>query len=173
MLVQLFFAWRVKILTANNWIVALVVTCALAGGRTCTLRRSILTHPNLMPSPVGGLATAVAVGIVPRFTDFRKFKVVVIIWLAAECVGDIVITTSLVSHLVCSPFVMYQSLTCSQRKHKTGFKVTDNLVNRIITSRLPLPLAILSSLIVSDHSDCADGNDHIYLRYNRLDPLSL
>jgi hypothetical protein len=53
-----------------------------------------------MPHKVGGLATAVAVGMIPEFIYFRKFKVVVIIWLASECVGDVVITTSLVWHLV-------------------------------------------------------------------------
>jgi len=98
MLVQLFFSWRVKILTGNNWIVAFIVACAVAGG-------------------LGGLATAVAVGIVPQFTNFQRFQVVVIIWLAAECVGDIIITTALVWHL---------------RNHRTGFKETDNLVNRLI-----------------------------------------
>jgi hypothetical protein len=98
MLVQLFFAWRVKILTGNNWIVTTIVTLAISGG-------------------LGGLATAVAVGIIPQFINFQKFRVVVIIWLAAECVSDFIITTSLVWHL---------------RKHKTGFKETDTLVNRLI-----------------------------------------
>ena len=32
--------------------------------------------------PVSGIGTAVAVGVIPEFTEFIKFKVIVILWLA-------------------------------------------------------------------------------------------
>ncbi|KAF8906682.1 hypothetical protein CPB85DRAFT_1313108 [Mucidula mucida] len=80
--VQLFFAWRIRILTAKNWLA--IITAFL----------SILAL-------AGALATAVEAGrIHPEFTEFHKFKDVVIIWLGCGCVCDILITTFLVLHLV-------------------------------------------------------------------------
>lgn len=74
-----------------------------------------LTHHTLA---VGGIVTAFEVGITPLFVNFQKFQVsmqfscckrcssdylsikaVVILWLAAECMGDILITGSLVWYL--------------------------------------------------------------------------
>ncbi|KAF5340648.1 hypothetical protein D9611_007516 [Ephemerocybe angulata] len=80
--VQLFFAWRIKILTKSWILCGLVGVVALLGG-------------------VSGIWTAIEVGKVPTFTDFQNFKVTVILWLAAEVFGDIVITTILVLYLVC------------------------------------------------------------------------
>ncbi|KAJ3710335.1 hypothetical protein DFJ43DRAFT_1109026 [Lentinula guzmanii] len=78
--VQLFFAWRVKILTTNWWIVSIVVLASLTG-------------------LVGGLVTAYEVGVTPHFVDFRNFKWSVIMWLAGECFADLGITSVLVWHL--------------------------------------------------------------------------
>ncbi|KAF5345514.1 hypothetical protein D9758_012036 [Tetrapyrgos nigripes] len=50
-LVQLFFAWRVKVLSNNLWLVGLVVVCSLAG-------------------TVGGIITSFEVGITPEFVNF-------------------------------------------------------------------------------------------------------
>lgn len=55
-MVQVFFAWRVKILTNNHWLVFIIILATLAGGS-------------------GGIATAVEVGFQPHFTLFRNFKV--------------------------------------------------------------------------------------------------
>ncbi|KIY71204.1 hypothetical protein CYLTODRAFT_487422 [Cylindrobasidium torrendii FP15055 ss-10] len=79
-LVQLFFVWRIKVLTGNYLFVAVVTLATLAG---CA----------------GGIATTVEVIQQPRFTLFQNFKSVVILWLAAECVADISITGILVWHL--------------------------------------------------------------------------
>lgn len=78
--VQIFFAWRVKILTGNIYLALTIVACSFA-------------------SLLCGIATAIACGIVPAFVDFLKFKSVVTIWLAASSVSDILITCTLVFHL--------------------------------------------------------------------------
>ncbi|KAK0487412.1 hypothetical protein IW261DRAFT_1558495 [Armillaria novae-zelandiae] len=72
-MVQVFFAWRVKVLTNNHWFVCIIILASLAGGS-------------------GGVATAVEVGFQPQFILFRNFKSVVILWLASECFADIFIT---------------------------------------------------------------------------------
>ncbi|KAG7442974.1 uncharacterized protein BT62DRAFT_982177 [Guyanagaster necrorhizus] len=79
-MVQVFFAWRVKILTNNHWLVFIIILATLAGGS-------------------GGIATAVEVGFQPHFTLFRNFKAVVILWLAADCFADIFINVMVVWHL--------------------------------------------------------------------------
>ncbi|KIK57220.1 hypothetical protein GYMLUDRAFT_173227 [Collybiopsis luxurians FD-317 M1] len=108
--VQLFFSWRVKVLTTNWWLVAIVGLAAITG-------------------LVGGLITAYEVGVTPRFVDFRSFKWSVIMWLAGECFGDITITSVLPAH---------------QRKHKTGFQASDELVDRII--RLTVQTGFVTAL---------------------------
>ncbi|KAJ7126108.1 hypothetical protein C8R44DRAFT_781067 [Mycena epipterygia] len=106
-LVQLFFAWRVKVLTRNNWLVVFVVACSLTG-------------------LAGGIGTSIEVLRMPHFRDFTHFKSVVIVWLAAECVGDIFITAILVFHL---------------KSHKSGFEGSDILVDRIIRMTVQTGLA--------------------------------
>ncbi|KAF8177996.1 hypothetical protein BJ912DRAFT_1130885 [Pholiota molesta] len=83
-LVQLFFAWRVRILT-HSWPLAGVVLLGSLSG----LGMLVLLN-------AGAVATSFEVGDTPRFTDFRNFKGVVIVWLVSESVTDIIITTSLV-----------------------------------------------------------------------------
>ncbi|EMD35143.1 hypothetical protein CERSUDRAFT_97065 [Gelatoporia subvermispora B] len=78
--VQLFFAWRIKVLTQNNWIVGVVVFSA-------------------MGSIFGGLGTAIAIHYVPEFIEFQKFQAVVIIWLILAAICDTTITISLTIHL--------------------------------------------------------------------------
>ncbi|KAL1710990.1 hypothetical protein EV121DRAFT_250679 [Schizophyllum commune] len=96
--VQIFFSWRVKIVSLRHFVLC-------------------------------GIATAIACGFVPAFAQFQKFKVVVIIWLAASSLSDILITGSLVNHL---------------RSHKTGFRTTDTHVDRII--RLTVQTGLITSL---------------------------
>ncbi|KAJ6595733.1 hypothetical protein DFH09DRAFT_146046 [Mycena vulgaris] len=79
-LVQLFFVWRVKVLTENLWVALFLFTCGLTG-------------------LVGGLTTASEVFVEPHFKDFIHFKAAVIVWLSAECICDILITAIFVVHL--------------------------------------------------------------------------
>ncbi|KIP06403.1 hypothetical protein PHLGIDRAFT_128315 [Phlebiopsis gigantea 11061_1 CR5-6] len=78
--VQLFFAWRVKVLTGNWWLVTFIVIT----GST---------------SFFGGIGTAIAIHYVPQFEEFQKFRVVVIIWLIGAAICDSTITLSLTWHL--------------------------------------------------------------------------
>lgn len=54
---------------------------------------------------VAGVGTAVACGIVPKFIEFHKFSVVVILWLAFAALADVIIALSLVFHLVRPPHI--------------------------------------------------------------------
>ncbi|KAF6755914.1 hypothetical protein DFP72DRAFT_895576 [Ephemerocybe angulata] len=106
--VQLFFAWRIKILTKSWILCGLVGVVAVLGG-------------------VSGIWTAIEVGKVPTFTEFQNFKHTVILWLAAEVFGDIVITTILVLYL-------------------TGFSGSDLVIDRIIRY-VSVPLSVAFSTI--------------------------
>ncbi|KAK0503976.1 hypothetical protein EDD18DRAFT_1344868 [Armillaria luteobubalina] len=114
-MVQVFFAWRVKVLTNNHWFVSIITLASLAGGS-------------------GGIATAVEVGLQPRFILFRNFKSVVILWLASECFADIFIT------VIMGEFPIGFSL----RKHKTGFRASDELIDRVI--RLTMQTGLMTSI---------------------------
>ncbi|KAK0454811.1 hypothetical protein EV421DRAFT_2029785 [Armillaria borealis] len=78
--VLLFFAWRVKVLTSNWYLAALVAALALAGAG-------------------GAIAATAKIRVIPGFANFQEFQSVVIIWLVASCVADIAITAILVSYL--------------------------------------------------------------------------
>jgi len=112
-LVQFFFAWRVMVLTHSWTLTGLVIVGSLAGG-------------------AGAIATAFEVGMTPQFVHFQNFKGVVILWLAAESVTDIVITGTLVWYL---------------RRHKTGFQHSDSTIDRII--RLTVQTGLVTSLVAT------------------------
>ncbi|RXW16461.1 hypothetical protein EST38_g9389 [Candolleomyces aberdarensis] len=78
--VQLFFAWRIKILTKSWIFCGVIAAMAVAGG-------------------VAGIWTAYEVGRTPTFTEFQNFKATVIVWLAAEAFCDVMITGILVLYL--------------------------------------------------------------------------
>ncbi|KAJ6578782.1 hypothetical protein DFH09DRAFT_1148297 [Mycena vulgaris] len=77
-MVQLFYAWRIHMLTGNLWIVGLITICALTNA-------------------IGGLASAAAIAFVPQFSHFQEFQIPVICWLMSAAIGDVVITGTLVS----------------------------------------------------------------------------
>ncbi|TFY50407.1 hypothetical protein EVG20_g11538, partial [Dentipellis fragilis] len=130
-MVQLFFCWRVKVLIGRTWIVCIIVVGSIIAGHefsavprsihiTRTLRfargaqYSVLT---LRAAAVGGIATAIAIGIVPHWLEFQKFKVPVIVWLTTSALVDSTITAFLVWYL---------------RRQKTEFSASDDILNRII-----------------------------------------
>ncbi|KAI0796329.1 hypothetical protein BC629DRAFT_287478 [Irpex lacteus] len=96
--VQLFFAWRIKVLT-GSWPLVLVITAFS------------------ITQMFGGLGTGIGMRTVPEYTQFQRLQVIVIIWLAASALTDMIITISLVGYL---------------RMHRTGFASTDDAINRII-----------------------------------------
>ncbi|KIM55389.1 hypothetical protein SCLCIDRAFT_1221229 [Scleroderma citrinum Foug A] len=78
--VQLFFAWRIYVLTKNRLVVSAVVLLSVA-------------------SFLGSVGTTVGTLMTPAFVQFQKFEVIVIIWLACAACADVIIATALVLHL--------------------------------------------------------------------------
>ncbi|KAM5543728.1 hypothetical protein V8D89_002345 [Ganoderma adspersum] len=79
-LVQTFFAWRVKVLTSNRVVVAIILLCALT-------------------QLVGGIGSTITLAIIPHFFNVKKFRILGIIWLVSAALADVLITTALVWHL--------------------------------------------------------------------------
>jgi len=79
-IVQLFFAWRVKVLTNKTWVVSAIVFTSFG-------------------SFIGSFATAAAVHWVPRFQDFQKVQGLVSLWLGSTAACDVAITIALTWHL--------------------------------------------------------------------------
>lgn len=80
----------------------------------------------------GGLGTSIAVGMIPKFVEFQKFEIIVIIWLAFSAVADCAITIALVWHLVSLPPLHDNTLT-------------ERLFNSVGTRRASLLPMILST----------------------------
>ncbi|KNZ73569.1 mRNA-decapping enzyme 1B [Termitomyces sp. J132] len=130
-LVQAFFAWRVKILTASKIITISILLCAAS-------------------SFLMGIATAVVVGIVPQFDEFRtpKLQVTVILWLGCSSLANILITGTLVFYLVIlnmKTMSFLQHLIFDQKNHRTGFVRTNTYIDHLI--RLTVQTVIFLSLI--------------------------
>uniref|UniRef100_A0A0W0FVG8 Uncharacterized protein n=1 Tax=Moniliophthora roreri TaxID=221103 RepID=A0A0W0FVG8_MONRR len=128
-MVQTFFGWRVKLLT-ESWILLVIIQFCSAA-----VFREHYGH-----------------SMVEFFTEFHKFKAVVIIWLVCAALADMIITVTLVIFL---------------RRHKTGFKHTDSRIDRIIRCKFLLALAsaLAKPSSPSDRSDwpyyrhlCGDGS---------------
>ncbi|KAH9949957.1 hypothetical protein B0H21DRAFT_725478 [Amylocystis lapponica] len=80
MMVQMFFAWRVNVLTRNMYLVCFIVFCSIC--QVC-----------------GGLGTSIAIGIIPEYVQFQKFEAIVIVWIVAAVLTDTTITIALVWRL--------------------------------------------------------------------------
>lgn len=79
-LVQLFFAWRIRILTSSFWLVGIIVFLASAAF-------------------LCGIGTTIAINMVPVFTQFHRFEVVFVIGLASSALDNLLITGLLVHSL--------------------------------------------------------------------------
>ncbi|EPQ54595.1 hypothetical protein GLOTRDRAFT_129946 [Gloeophyllum trabeum ATCC 11539] len=79
-MVQLFFAWRVRVLTGRLPLALVIAFLSIVSG-------------------LSGLGTSIAVGIIPEFVHFQKFQVIVIMWLLTTCICDVAITAALTWHL--------------------------------------------------------------------------
>lgn len=111
--VQTFFAWRIWVLTKNWFFPALIIATAITGGVTAII-------------------TPAEVAKAPTFVDLIFAKVPIIIWLSSEVLGDILITTILVTYL---------------SRHKTGFERSDLLVDRII--RLTIQTGLITAIVAT------------------------
>ncbi|KAF9646452.1 hypothetical protein BDM02DRAFT_3130354 [Thelephora ganbajun] len=74
--VQIFFAWRIKTLSTNPILIALIVVLAI-------------------PQLAGGIAYTALTAKTEYFAEFWNFNGVIIGWIASSMVSDIVITTTL------------------------------------------------------------------------------
>ncbi|EIM85962.1 uncharacterized protein STEHIDRAFT_168988 [Stereum hirsutum FP-91666 SS1] len=107
---QLFFAWRVHVLTKNRIAVALLFVGSII-------------------SCLGGIATSIAIGIVPKWLEFQKFEIPVIVWLTVSALVDTTIAVILVWHL---------------RNNKRGFKKSDDLLDKLI--RVTVQTGLITSV---------------------------
>ncbi|KAF8061621.1 hypothetical protein FPV67DRAFT_288695 [Lyophyllum atratum] len=78
--VQLFIAWRIKIITNSTLITSIVCFFSVC-------------------SFVGGVATTISVTLIPQYARLQEFHGAVITWLGASAAADVVITGSLVRSL--------------------------------------------------------------------------
>lgn len=104
---QCFFAWRVYRLMHSWWCPILIVIMSGA-------------------SFLSAIGTTIGVSIVLDFTQFQKFQVVVILWLACAAVADMIITVALIWTL---------------QKSRTGFTATDDIITRLIRGTLQTGMA--------------------------------
>ncbi|KAH9912338.1 uncharacterized protein BXZ73DRAFT_107474 [Epithele typhae] len=80
MLVQWFFAWRIKVITRNMWIVGGIFFFSII-------------------QILGAIGTTIAVSKVVYLTDYYKFQPIVIVWCIGAVTADVLITTTLVYFL--------------------------------------------------------------------------
>ncbi|KAF9442480.1 hypothetical protein P691DRAFT_714374 [Macrolepiota fuliginosa MF-IS2] len=110
MTVQLFFAWRIYVLT-RSWIMTFIVIALSITGAVASF---IFTHRAV---------------VTPEFGRFQEFNTVVAVWLGSSAAADIVITCILVWYL---------------QSHRTGFKGSDPMIDRII--RVTMQTGLLTSM---------------------------
>ncbi|KAK1225934.1 hypothetical protein PQX77_011133 [Marasmius sp. AFHP31] len=80
--VQLFFVWRIKVLTQSKWLALFVLALSLTG-------------------LVGAvMSTALTVNSGVTFPELQNFQAVVLVWLIGQTLADVAITTILVAYLV-------------------------------------------------------------------------
>ncbi|KAH9912339.1 uncharacterized protein BXZ73DRAFT_107475 [Epithele typhae] len=80
MLVQWFFAWRIKIITRSMWIFAAIIFFSLV-------------------QISGAVGATISVHKIPYSLDFYKFQNVIIVWCIGAVTADVLITTTLVYFL--------------------------------------------------------------------------
>ncbi|KIY69405.1 hypothetical protein CYLTODRAFT_420697 [Cylindrobasidium torrendii FP15055 ss-10] len=78
---------------------------------------------------VGSIITSIECGIHTKFIEFKSFQNVVILWLVAGCACDVLITVILVLYL---------------KQRKTGFKNTDDIVDRVV--RMTIETGMITSV---------------------------
>ncbi|KAJ8090739.1 hypothetical protein PM082_018305 [Marasmius tenuissimus] len=78
--IQVFFAWRVRLVTGASWISAIIALLALT-------------------SCAGGIWTGVKVGVIKTFARKPELHTSALVWFLTSCVADVLITFSLVRSL--------------------------------------------------------------------------
>ncbi|EKM79468.1 hypothetical protein AGABI1DRAFT_74534 [Agaricus bisporus var. burnettii JB137-S8] len=148
-----FFVLLIFILDAINSVfnaIYLYDTLILRFGKCGVIH--ILFHFKLTGYLVCGVVTAWEVMQTPHFIEFRNFKVIVIIWLVTASLVDVLITSALVWFLC--------------RRHKTGFRRSDLMIDRIIrlTVQTGLVTSVLATTDLIVYLADASGN-HLIFNY--------
>ncbi|KAF9263810.1 hypothetical protein L218DRAFT_1032596 [Marasmius fiardii PR-910] len=117
--IQLFFSWRVRILTGKLYL-------------------GILTAALALSQIICAMLMAWKCRQYPAWGDFAKFTDLIYAWMISTILVDIVITVILVWYLV------RQVLRSTFRGHKTGMAKSDELVDRII--RITIQTGALTSV---------------------------
>lgn len=78
--VQIFYAWRVKIMTRNIWIVILILICTTTSMCERRLQAGCLSQSLILQFTVASIGASIAMGSLPQFTEFYKCRVIVVIW---------------------------------------------------------------------------------------------
>lgn len=86
MMVQLFYAWRIRVLTKNYWVVALVCLTSAVSGCEYPLFLPSVPEPTLRE--VSAIGTAIGVSIVRSFTRFLELDVSLILYPSDEFYSD-------------------------------------------------------------------------------------
>ncbi|KAH7882693.1 hypothetical protein F5I97DRAFT_1931304 [Phlebopus sp. FC_14] len=77
---QLFFAWRIYVLSRSVSAVVVILACTIT---------NILTS----------IGTSIGVGIVGKFAELQQLRIINCIWLASAAIGDVLIAGTLVWYL--------------------------------------------------------------------------
>lgn len=125
--------WCINADTVVTAVIAIMVQFFFAWRIQVLVRKWYLTSV-IVAISLAGLAMALVTNWIviktPRYSDFPQWKGVVVSWLACTAFSDIVIAVSLVWFL---------------RTHKTGFRKSDVIVDRII--RITVQTGLLTSII--------------------------
>jgi len=78
--IQIFLAWRIKIITKSNWIAVIICFLAIVG-------------------LAGGIGTSVKVATIRLFSRKPELHAPALVWFCSACVADILITITLVRSL--------------------------------------------------------------------------
>lgn len=79
-MVQLFFAWRLQIISKQWWLTAFIAICSVA-------------------TVCGAVGTGIAVLWVEKFTLFQTFEPIVIVWEVSGVVADVTIAIAMTYYL--------------------------------------------------------------------------
>jgi hypothetical protein len=97
--IQLFFAWRITVLTKTTWIAAIVSFLSIVSlGMPSPHRLFVFTKIYWL---AGGIWTSATIIIIKVFAKKPELHSPALVWFLSTCVADVVITISLVISLVC------------------------------------------------------------------------
>ncbi|KAJ3576375.1 hypothetical protein NP233_g460 [Leucocoprinus birnbaumii] len=128
--IQLFFAWRIRLLTKQNIVAAVIAILSLVSlGETLSLASLIIIMLILDTWSAGGIWTTVLITIIKLFKRKPELHWPALMWFLSACLADIIITITLVINL---------------SRRKTGFAATDDAISKII--RMTVQTGLLTAL---------------------------